>query len=61
MKFEAYEYEYHDVAQDADYIDQDDEVYYDNGMDEPWMNTEQTDDGREYDAYYHNITEEIDD
>lgn len=60
MSFESYKYEYHDMAQNADYIDQDDDVYYNNGTDEPWMDTEESVGGREYDAYYHDLTEEID-
>jgi hypothetical protein len=57
MIFDEYEYEYHDVAEDADYIDQDDDVYYNDGVDEPWLDNEEI----QWDGYYHNIAEEIDD
>ena len=63
MSYEEYEYEYHDVAEDADYIDQDDDVYYDDGIDEPWLGPweGEDDDISGWDNYYHNLTEEIDD
>lgn len=57
MIYDEYEYEYHDVAEDADYIDQDDDIYYDDGSDEPWLDSEEI----AWDGYYHNITEEIED
>jgi len=58
MLFDEYEYEYHDVAEDADYIDQDDDVYYNDGIDEPWLNEDN--EITDWDNYYHNLTEEID-
>lgn len=62
MSNSEYEYEYHDIAEDADYIDQDD-VYYDDGIDEPWLSPweGEDDDIANWDNYYHNLTEEIDD
>jgi hypothetical protein len=62
---DEYEYEYHDVAEDADYIDNNDDVYYDDGTDEPWMGLDEeeneTMDDRAWDNYYHNLTDEIED
>jgi len=60
MSSEQYEYEYHDVAEDADYIDQEDSVYYNDGSDEPWAGLDEEDD-EGWDNYYHNIADEIDD
>lgn len=61
--FNEYEYEYHDLAEDADYIDQNDDTYYNSGNDEPWMvldNSEnETMDGTGWDNYYHNLANEI--
>jgi len=38
MNTNEYEYEYHDLAEGADYLDEtNDECYYDDGSDEPWM------------------------
>jgi hypothetical protein len=65
MSYDEYEYEYHDLIEDADYIDQDDDIYYDDGSDEPWMGLDE--DGNEsmddkaWENYYHNLTDEIDD
>ena len=69
MNYDEYEYEYHDVAENADYIDQDDDIYYNDGTDEPWIDEsdddsvqdEYTDYMTKYNAYYHDITDEIDD
>jgi hypothetical protein len=65
MSHEQYEYEYHDIAEDADYIDQDDDVYYDDGNDEPWMGLDSDEnesiDDNGWENYYHNLTNEIDD
>jgi hypothetical protein len=36
MGYHDYEYDYHNLADDADFIEQD-EYYYDDGSDEPWM------------------------
>ena len=62
---DEYEYEYHDVAEDADYIDNNDDAYYDDGTDEPWMGLDEeeneTMDDRAWDNYYHNLTDEIED
>ena len=57
MIFDEYEYEYHDVAEDADYIDQDDDCYYNDGIEEQWLDNEEI----KWDGYYHNITEELED
>lgn len=63
MKRDEYEYEYHDVAEDADYIDQDNDVYYDDGIDEPWAGLDEDEnevmDEPGWDNYYHNITDEL--
>jgi hypothetical protein len=65
MSHEQYEYEYHDIAEDADYIDQDDDVYYNDGSDEPWMGLDSDEnesiDDNGWENYYHNLTDEIDD
>jgi hypothetical protein len=65
MSHEQYEYEYHDIAEDADYIDQDDDVYYNDGNDEPWMGLDSDEnesiDDNGWENYYHNLTNEIDD
>lgn len=62
-----YEYDYHDLIEDTDFID--DEAYYDDGTDEPWMNGDVVLDEQDqyedymnkYDAYYHDIADELDD
>lgn len=54
MSLNEYEYDYHDLAEEADYIV--DENYYDDGVDEPWMDE---DDDIDWDNYYHNLTDEI--
>lgn len=65
MSYDEYQYEYHDVAEDADYIDQDDDIYYDDGSDEPWMGLDSDEnesiDDNGWENYYHNLTDEIDD
>ncbi len=57
-----YEYEYHDLAEDADFIEEvdTDDIYYDDGTDEPWID-EQDENVLGYDAYYHDIADEIED
>lgn len=66
MRDNEYDYEYFDVASDADFID--DECYYDDGTDEPWVDaaeaTDQddyTDYMNKYNSYYHDVADEIDD
>ena len=59
-----YEYNYHDMADDLYYID--DEVYYDNSSEEePWMGLDDSEnevlDNTGWDNYYHNLTDEISD
>lgn len=65
MSCEEYEYEYHDLIEDADYIDQDDDIYYDDGSDEPWMGIDDDEnesmDSGAWENYYHNLTDEIED
>lgn len=63
MSHHEYEYEYHDLIDGADYIDQDDDIYYDDGSDEPWMDVDESDhiSSTAWENYYHNLTEEIDD
>jgi len=57
-----YEYDYHDLAQNAEDL-YEDECYYDNGVDESWMvldeNEQETTDDNGWDNYYHNLTDEI--
>jgi hypothetical protein len=59
MSFKDYEYDYHDLVEDAYYIEitDSDEYYYDSGDDEPWMDE---DEGVDWENYYHNLTDEID-
>ena len=61
-----YEYDYHRLAENADYMD--DEIYYDDGTDEPWVEEETPDTldeyqefMSEYQNYYHNLLDEIED
>lgn len=72
MKNGNYDFEYHSLAEDADEL-YEDECYYDDGVDEPWVDTEQDDADQEiiednysdymskYNAYYHDVADEIDD
>ena len=59
MSFRDYEFDYHYLVEDADYIEQtdSDEYYYDSGDDEPWMDE---DDDIDWENYYHNVKDEID-
>lgn len=58
-----YDYDYHNLAENAD------ELYYDDGVDEPWMDDSVVFDEQDqyqtylnkYDAYYHDIADEIED
>lgn len=66
MSYRDYEYDYHDLAEDADYIEEvenSDEYYYDDGTDEPWVGNDENEnevlDSRSWDNYYHNIADEI--
>ena len=56
MGYQDYEYDYHNLADDADFIEQD-EYYYDDGSDEPWMD----EDDSGWENSYHNVANEIDD
>lgn len=73
MSYNEYEYNYHDLAEEADYIEEESaniieglldespeitEAYYDDGTDEPWIHE---DDNIGWDKYYHNLTDEISD
>ena len=60
MNINEYEYNYHEMAQEADYIEEEStsESYYDDGTDEPWMDE---DDDIDWANYYHNLTDEIED
>ena len=64
-----YDYDYHDLAENADFVE-DDECYYDDGTDEPWADDSEIvldekdqyqDYLNKYDAYYHDIADELDD
>lgn len=64
-----YDYDYHDLAENADFVE-DDECYYDDGTDEPWADDSEVvlderdqyqDYLNKYDAYYHDIADELDD
>ncbi len=63
-----YEYDYHNLAEDADYMDED-ECYYDDGTDEPWsvepedseIKDEYKDYMTQYDSYYHDVIDELED
>jgi len=62
-----YDYDYHDLAENADFMD--DECYYDDGTDEPWsvepddpeIADEYQDYMNQYNNYYHDIVDELDD
>jgi len=73
MRYNEYEYDYHHLAEEADYIEEestnsiddlftsDSEIadsYHDSGTDEPWMDE---DDDIDWENYYHNLTDEITD
>ena len=64
-----YDYDYHDLAENADFVE-DDECYYDDGTDEPWVDDSEVildekdqyqDYLNKYDSYYHDIADELDD
>ena len=63
-----YDYDYHDLAENADFVE-DDECYYDDGTDEPWavepddieITDEYQDYMSQYNNYYHDIIDELDD
>lgn len=60
MNMNEYEYEYHHLADSADYIDEtNDDYYYDSGNDEPWM-VESEDEGQENTTEFQNYYEDID-
>lgn len=57
-EYEQYDYNYDELAENAD------ELYYDDGTDEPWMDTDsdvafEENEQYQYDSYYHDITDEI--
>ena len=62
MRENDYEYDYHNLAEDADFMDED-ECYYDDGTDEAWMTEsddpeiedEYQDYMTEFQTYYHDI------
>ena len=71
MRENDYDYDYHNLAENADEL-----YYYDDGTDEPWADIgpdalDETDRGmiedeyqeylNKYDAYYHDIADEIED
>lgn len=63
MRNYEYEYDYHHLAEDADYIDDfdTDECYYDDGTDEPWADTnisEIDNNENEWEDYYNDIAED---
>ncbi len=62
MRENDYEYDYHNLAEDADYIE--DEIYYDDGTDEAWMTDADDDESQpyntEFQSYYSDI-DELDD
>lgn len=68
MRENDYEYNYHNLAENADFMDED-ECYYDDGADEAWMveaddpevEDEYQDYMSEYNNYYHDIIDELDD
>jgi hypothetical protein len=57
MSYQNYEYDYHNLADDADFIEQDEYYYYDDGSNEPWMD----EDDSGWENSYHNLANEIDD
>ena len=71
MRDDDYDYDYHNLAENADEL-YEDECYYDDGSDEPWIEVDNDETGKQiiedeysdymnkYDAYYHDIADEID-
>ena len=71
MRDDDYDYDYHNLAENADEL-YNDEYYYDDGSDEPWIEVDNDETGKEmiedeyddymnkYNAYYHDIADEID-
>jgi len=64
MNLNEYEYDYHKLVAESDYIDEN--YYHDSNNDEPWMDEEDSEDYEDsentnWDNYYHNLTNEIDD
>lgn len=63
MRDDDYDYDYHNLAENADEL-YNGEYYYDDGTNEPWAILDDEDevtDDTGWDNYYHNITDEIDD
>ena len=70
MRDDDYDYDYHNLAENADELY--DEYYYDDGSDEPWAEVDTDETGKQmiedeysdymnkYDAYYHDVADEID-
>ncbi|NBR62626.1 MAG: hypothetical protein EBT86_13595 [Actinobacteria bacterium] len=68
MRESDYDYDYHNLAENADEL-----YYYDDGIDEPWVDDDTDGDIifdeqdqyqdylNKYDAYYHDIADEIED
>ena len=58
-----YQYNYHDIVDGAEDLSENDEYYYDDGTDEPWVGLDndenETMDSKGWDHYYHNITDEL--
>lgn len=56
------EYDYHNIADSSDEL-YDDEYYYKDGVDEPWLGPweGEDDDIAGWDNYYHDILDEIED
>jgi len=68
MRDGDYDYDYHNLAENADEL-----YYYDDGVDEPWIDEDNDSDVifdeqdqyqdylNKYDSYYHDIADEIED
>lgn len=69
MSCRDYEYDYHDLVEGADYIeeaeDTAEEYYYNDGNDEPWIGPDEEDseviDNTGWENYYHTLADEIED
>lgn len=67
MSYDDYDYDYHNLAEDAYYIEEaetsSDDCYYNDGNDEPWMGLDKNEnealDFKGWENYYHNIANEL--
>lgn len=54
-----FEYDYHNIANGADEL-YEDEYYYDDGSDEPWSDMDEAmENSHPWENYYHNLADDI--